>query len=273
MIGLVAGLVGGMAGIGGSLVMLPALGLLLGYDEPQRSVQHVYMAAAMIVNVLVALPATLQHARAGNVKRELVRHVLPSMAVAIILGVLLSETFDGRRLVHVLAAFIIAYSLVNVVGALSGRAEREWSGARGGPGALCGVGALGGFFAGLLGIGGGVVMVPLLQVLCRVPLRAAVGTSSAVMCISATIGGSLKLWGVPSHGHSITETLLLAAAMAPTAILGGLAGAKLANHLPVRSLRLVVSLLLAVAAARLALSERPGSHVESGAKVEEHSHE
>lgn len=273
MIGLVAGLVGGMAGIGGSLVMLPALGLLLGYDEPQRSVQHVYMAAAMVVNVLVALPATLQHARAGNVKRELVRYVLPTMAVAIIVGVLLSETFDGRRLVHVLAAFIVAYSLVNVFAAVRGRAERDWRGARGGPGALSGVGAIGGFFAGLLGIGGGVVMVPLLQMLCRVPLRAAVGTSSAVMCISAAIGGSLKLWGVPSHGHSISEALILAAAMAPTAIVGGLSGAKLANRLPVRSLRLVVSLLLAVAAARLALSERPGTHVGAETKAGEPSHE
>ncbi len=54
-IGLVAGLVGGLAGIGGSIIMLPALGLFLGYKTPARTEHHLYMASAMTVNILVAL--------------------------------------------------------------------------------------------------------------------------------------------------------------------------------------------------------------------------
>ncbi|MCA9299660.1 MAG: hypothetical protein KDA28_11370, partial [Phycisphaerales bacterium] len=50
VIGLIAGVLGGMAGIGGSLIMLPGLGLLLGYEPHER--QHLYMAAAMCVNLL-----------------------------------------------------------------------------------------------------------------------------------------------------------------------------------------------------------------------------
>ena len=47
--GFGAGLLGGFVGIGGSIIMIPAMLLLLGQN------QHLYQAAAMIVNVVVAL--------------------------------------------------------------------------------------------------------------------------------------------------------------------------------------------------------------------------
>ena len=58
-IGLCAGLLGGLLGIGGSVVMIPAMSVIFG------PAQHLYQGAAMIVNFFVVIPAVIQHRRAG----------------------------------------------------------------------------------------------------------------------------------------------------------------------------------------------------------------
>ena len=60
-IGLVAGLLGGLLGIGGGVVMIPAIALLLGRDI------HLAQAASMNVIFFVAAPAVVRHWRAGAV--------------------------------------------------------------------------------------------------------------------------------------------------------------------------------------------------------------
>jgi uncharacterized membrane protein YfcA len=107
---------------------------------------------------------------------------------------------------------------------------------------------------GLLGLGGGVMLVPLLQLLCRVPLKKAIATSSAVICATALVGAGLKMGSLARLGQSAGAALALALAMGPTAVLGGAIGAKLTHALPVRAVRVVVTVLLGVAAWRLAMS-------------------
>ncbi len=56
-LGMGAGLIGGLAGVGGSLIMLPGLHLL--YPDAAADDHHLYVAAAMSVNVAVAIPSAL----------------------------------------------------------------------------------------------------------------------------------------------------------------------------------------------------------------------
>jgi uncharacterized membrane protein YfcA len=257
VIGLAAGVVGGLAGIGGSLVMLPALGYFFGFDEPERSVQHLYMASAMVVNAVVAAPATWMHARAGAIRRNLVVWILPPMTVGMVAGVLISERVDGHRLIDILALFILSYCVLNVVRAIARTPEAHVDPIDAPRAALVVLGVVTGLLGGLLGIGGGVIMVPALQLLLRVPLKNAIAASSAVMCVTALVGSGFKLSGLHTHGQALPDALLLAAAMAPTAFVGGLLGARLVQRLPLNTVRLAISVLLALAAARLALSHRP----------------
>jgi uncharacterized membrane protein YfcA len=123
-----------------------------------------------------------------------------------------------------------------------------------GPPVLLGIGGGAGFAAGVLGIGGGTLIVPALQLLARVRLRQAIGTSNASMIASALLGATFKFSTLSHHGHSWTEGALLVLAMAPGAMLGGTAGAHLAHKLPVRAVRLVVSSVLLIVAIHLALT-------------------
>lgn len=256
-IGLAAGVIGGMAGIGGSLVMLPALGFFLGYDEPERTRQHLYMAAAMVVNAVVSIPATYTHAKAGSVRRNLVLWVVGSMIPAMIGGVALSDRLDGHRLIDLLAAFIFAYCVLNIVRVIGRTPDASVNPVDAPRAALVLLGIITGLIGGLLGIGGGVVMVPALQLLFRVPLKNAIAASSAVMVVTALVGSGAKLSGLGGHGQSAADALVLAAAMAPTAFVGGLIGAKLTQRLPVPIVRVIISVVLAAAAARLAFAHRP----------------
>lgn len=252
MIGLVAGVIGGLAGIGGSLIMIPGLALVLGYDDESHSRHHVFMAAAMVVNVLVSAPAGIRHARAGAVRMDLLRVILPVMLMSIVVGVLVSNRLSGERLKILLALFISVYCVYNLVKAALRHGDPDVSLERRGWPVLGSIGGVTGFLAGLVGIGGGIVMVPALQMISGVRLRHAIGTSSAIMAISAVLGASMKVGTLESVGRSWTEALMLAGVMGPLAFLGGWVGARLTHALPLQGVRVVISILLLAAAARLA---------------------
>lgn len=252
LIGLCGGLAGGLAGIGGSLVMLPGLAIFLGYQDATHSEQHVYQAAASAVNVLVTLPSVMQHRRAGVVKREWVKMLMPIVAASVIAGVLLSNVIEGTHLKRILAGAIAAYCVWNFIRVVRKSPEREHAGnARKGVLSLIGVGA--GLFSGLLGIGGGVLLVPGLEVFAKVPLRVAVGVSSSIIVVTAAIAAAIKGATLGSQGHTFAEAFRLVVALGPLAMLGGLIGAKLVHTLPLRVVRIVLTTILFGAAIRMAM--------------------
>ncbi|MBX3317049.1 MAG: sulfite exporter TauE/SafE family protein [Phycisphaeraceae bacterium] len=250
LIGLGAGCIGGIAGIGGSMVMLPGLSLVFGTSP--ASTHHLYMAAAMAVNMAVAIPAARKHRQAGAVRSDIVRRVLPVMALAIVAGVLLSNLIDGSYLRLGLAAFIFLYTLGTFIALALRKPDHSGTRERTSTPNLLAIAIIAGLLGGLLGIGGGVVMVPALQLLCRLPLRQAIGTSAGIMWLTALIGATLKLATLHTHDQSIANALLLALLMAPGAIIGARIGASLAHSLPLPIVRAIIATILTIAAARMA---------------------
>jgi uncharacterized membrane protein YfcA len=258
LIGLIAGLLGGLAGVGGSVFILPALHIVFGpwiFGEPaDPQIHHVYMAAAMTVNVAVSLPATLQHHRAGAVRTETLPALLPVSVVAMIAGVLLSNRLTGADLRVLLAVCLVLYCVWNLR-VIARPRRRKFSGEgrveRITPGRLGMCGASTGLVGGLLGLGGGFLMVPLLQLLCNMRLKNAIATSSAVLCVTAAIGAVLKLVTLPQHEESIAHAARFALLMIPTGVIGALLGARWLHYLPVTAVRTIMTLLILAAATRL----------------------
>jgi uncharacterized membrane protein YfcA len=248
IIGLAAGILGGLAGVGGSMIMLPALHWVFG--EKSAHTHHMYMAAAMTVNVFVAFPAALRHHRNGAVRKDLLGALVPMTIVSMLVGVFTGNLFDGGALRIGLALFLLAYCSFNVW-RLMAKKGIDADGQRTTRPRLLISAAMTGFVGGLLGLGGGVMLVPALQMICRVPLKQAIATSSAVICMTAIVGASAKLASLPSLDQSVGGALLLAGAMAPTAMIGGVLGAQLTHMLPTRTVRIVMTVLLLVAAAKL----------------------
>jgi hypothetical protein len=160
LIGLLAGVVGGISGIGGSIVMLPALGLFHGYESADKARHHVYMAASMMVNIVVALSSSLQHRRQGFVRIDLLKVMVPAMGAGMIGGVLLSSHSPGRWPVLALAVFIWCYCAFTLVTLAKKLPQRPENAPTPPASVLMGIGFATGIFGGYLGVGGGILLVP-----------------------------------------------------------------------------------------------------------------
>ena len=258
-IGLVMGTFGGLLGVGGAVIMIPALVAAFGEN------QHLYQAAAMICNSFVSVSALAVHKKAGVLMPSVLKYLIPSAALGIIVGVAVtnSSTF-ARGNSYLLARLLGIYLAIEVVrNCLRFRGSR----ARGDGLDLTGVrssrpltllaGVLTGLLGGVLGLGGGVVCVPAQQILLNMPLKRAITNSTATVAVISLIGGLYKNLTLPAQGISIAESARLAAIVIPGAVLGGLFGGRLMYVLPKNVVRAVFTALLALASYRL-LTVPPG---------------
>jgi len=101
-----------------------------------------------------------------------------------------------------------------------------------------------GIISGMLGIGGGVLVIPALVFLFSFPHRKAVGTSLAMLLPPIGIFALLKYWHEDHNNVDFKAALLLAAGFA----IGGYVGGGLAQLLGGAALRRVFALFLIVAA-------------------------
>ncbi len=275
-IGLLAGLVGGLLGIGGSTVFIPIATLVLGPD------QQVYQAAAMILNTAVAASATVRHWRAGVLNA---RRVVPTAIVAIVAvlgGVAAGNVLGGDVLSRLFGALLLALAASEIRAVLRPARvgdqgpDRENPHPREHPGLLGSIGAAMGLLGGLLGVGGGTIGVPLFRYAARLPLRVCIGTAAAVTLPLAAVGAIYKnasLSSLPGESADAERlALLIAAAVVPTAIAGAFMGATLVHKLPLRAIRLAFIVLLLSAGARMSLAPNgSGSDLSpEGSKVEAH---
>ena len=225
-LGLVAGTLGGLLGVGGSVVMIPGLTIILGRH------QHTYQAAAMITNVAVSVPAALRHHTAGALRLSRLRWMMPTALLGVTLGVWLSNLpwFQGRDggvwLGRLLAAFLAYVILVNLRKLMGPKIRdddhqppavvKPWRDA--------GVGSVTGVVAGLLGIGGGAVAVPLQHAWLGLPLRTCIANSSTLICITAAAGALYKNATLYTHDQPWQQSVAVALMLAPSCWLGGTSG-------------------------------------------------
>jgi uncharacterized protein len=251
-IGLLAGTVGGLVGIGGSIVMLPALAIFHGYESEDKARHHVYMAASMLVNIAVSLSATRQHKKHGAARNDVILPLMVSMSLGIILGVLGSNQGSGKLAVWAFAGFIWAYCLYTFVTLVRRLPERPEDSPSPPMWVLGTIGLMTGLLAGFLGVGGGILLVPLLQI-AGLPLRHAIAGSAGVMWVSALIGAGTKIWFLPSLGFSRWDAIEIAAPMGAGALLGAWFGAWLSHALKIPALKVVIIVVLSLAALRMVM--------------------
>ena len=106
------------------------------------------------------------------------------------------------------------------------------------------IGLVAGFFSALLGVGGGIVIVPMLLLLGGWDMRSATATSLAAIGITATAGVAVYA----AHGE---VRPVYAALVGVPAAFGALGGTSLQQRLPVRTLSYLFAALLVAIAIRM----------------------
>ena len=265
-IGLIAGLLGSTLGVGGGIFTVPMLTLVLHLPI------HIAIGSSLVAIVATSSTATSQYtkSRLTNVRLGLILETATTPG-AIVGGLVV--VFLGSSVLSALFGVVLIYVAYTMItrqphgtednppehspakhGNASGSSSK-WLGnsyydqnlhkrvsysvshIREGLGA--------GFFAGglssLLGIGGGIVQVPILNLVMGLPMKPAIATSSFMIAITATVGALMHYY----HGH------IYPAIVAPL-IIGVFLGARLGTEIAQRArgalLRRVFGMLLLVAA-------------------------
>ncbi len=104
----------------------------------------------------------------------------------------------------------------------------------------------GGIVSGSLGVGSGIIFIPVLAIYFLVPQKAAQGTALAVMVPMALLG-AFRYWRNPA----IDVSMSLVALLVIGALGGVLVGTEIANHLPGHWLRKAFAVFMVVAAVRM----------------------
>lgn len=123
---------------------------------------------------------------------------------------------------------------------------------------------LAGVASTLLGVGGGVIMVPLLSSFANVPIKRAASASLAIITIVAFVGVVAQEINAP--GDMLFD---VAAMLAATALIGAYVGRWLNKVLPEKLFRLIFALLLVFSALRLAgMLPIASAHLDFGVDVQ-----
>lgn len=251
--GVVAGLIAGLLGVGGGVVVVPALVWLFaeaGFIEGW--IFHLAVGTSLAILIGTGSASAYSHHRRGAVHWDLVRILVPGLVVGAWIGSAVAGLLDEAWLRRIFGLFMVYVGL----SMLLTRARGE---GRGLPGALgmrlagTGIGSL----SALLGIGGGVLTVPFLS-RSGLDMRRAVATSAACgppIALAGVLGFIAVGWGregLPPgstgfvYWPAVAGILLASAPSAPI-------GAHLAHSLPLPVLKRIFAVLVLAVAAKLLL--------------------
>jgi len=189
--GVFAGVLAGLLGIGGGTVMVPIL-LALGY-EPIQAVAT--SSLAIIVN---SLSGSFQNWRMGLLDFNRVLWLGIPAVITVQLGVFIANNLPQRLLLIAFAILLVVnIFLVSLRRNLVNRntSERQAGQQMNSNWGKVLTGSLAGLMAGLLGVGGGVIMVPLQMALLGEPIKRAIQTSLGVVVLTAiasTVGHAFR---------------------------------------------------------------------------------
>lgn len=252
--GAAAGLLAGLLGVGGGLVIVPALAwLLAGHDVPGGHLMHLAVGSSLAAIIPTAIASLLAHHRRGSVHWPAVRALLPGIVAGTLAGAWLARQVSSPGLALFFGVFEILVAL-QLFFAVKPGAHRGLPG-RAGMGIAGGVI---GMVSALLGIGGGTLTTPFL-LWNGIDIRRAVGTSATCGLPIALAGAAGFAWGgwVVMAGTVWTTGFIYWPAVAgivlasvPLAPLG----ARLAHHLPRGLLQRVFAVFLLLIGTKMLLS-------------------
>jgi hypothetical protein len=226
-----------MVGLGGGLIFSP-LFVILGYAKSEAA------SASLFLNLIAAASAAYTYSRKNMVDFSLSIPLIVSSSLAAPIGSYLNMRIDLKPFLITMAV-VLALAGVRMLISPPDEAESgSMQSSRKIIGGI-GIGACIGLLGGLLGIGGGVFVVPLLIYVLKTPTKIAAASSTFIVCFSSLTG----FLGYASMAK-INWMFILPAAVASFA--GGQAGARImSSRLKGKSIRVIFSVILFILCAKL----------------------
>ncbi len=251
--GAAGGLLAGLLGVGGGIVMVPALEIALAAaGVPVGIRMHVAVGTSLAAIVPTALASSRAHRRRDAIDAGVARRWIPPVALGAAVGAVAAGLASDTTLRIVFGVVALSVAVI-----MLGRRGREPAG-EGGAMATAAPRALPagiGFVSAMMGIGGGTLSVPLLARL-GLSMHAAVGTSAWLgfwVALPAAAGFALLGFGregLPAASVGFVSLPGLAI-LVPASVLAAPLGARIAHGLSRRALRRAFGAFLLAVAARM----------------------
>lgn len=266
VLGLVVGYLSGLFGVGGGFMLTPLLNVLLGIPMP------IAVGSSLAQMILVAALSARRHHAAGFADKRLALYMGPGVIIGSFGGMLLLVFLANLGKMRFLGSDVPVVSVVLngvFVLLLTVIAVRFWRDANAAentsnapllwangpiPVALpvCGIERCSlvsiilfsmviGVMAGLLGVGGGVIIVPVLVSGFGIALRVTIGTSSLIILLSSIVATAMQVYA----GHI---DLHIVVPLAIGSVLGVEVGARHSHRLPVPKLKKAFAILVLLVA-------------------------
>ena len=239
-VGFAAGLLSGMFGVGGGILIVP--GLMWVATMEQRRAHGTSLAAVLPI----ALSGLVTYVANDHVNLGVAGALIAGSLIGTLLGTAWLARAPKRTLSLAFAAVLVV-SAVRLLFEIGG--SREHALTIGSAVVLVSTGFVAGVLAGLLGIGGGVVMVPAMMLVVGLAPVVAKGTSLAVIVPTAIIG----TWRNRRNLNvDVRAGAIVGFAGAGTAVIGGVIADRMPDHVS----NVLFGLLLVYMAARLVREAR-----------------
>lgn len=247
LLGLAAGFLSGLLGIGGGIIMAPMLLYvppLLGCGALSMKV----VAGLTIVQGLVScLSGVIAHRRFHFVSGKLTSWMGGTIFIAALVGGAGANHVANHLLLGIFAILaLIASGLVFVPTMADSDAPNVEKFTFSRPRAVFVAGAVG-LLGGLVGQGGSFILIPLMTSFIQVPTRIAIGSNLGIVFLSS-LAGFLGKAATGQIAWMLTIPIVLT--VVPAAQLGS----ALSRKVPVAKLRFLLAICIAIAAARLSVS-------------------
>lgn len=243
-IGLIAGFVAGLLGVGGGLILVPVLSWVYVHEGfPAAFNIHMALGTSLGTIVFTSVSSLRAHHGHGAVRWDVVRRITPGIVLGTLAGGLAAAWLPdlGLRLFFTLFLF---YAATQMLLGLKPKAHRQLPGWTG----MTAAGGVIGLVSSWVGIGGGTLSVPFLA-WCNVRFQEAIGTSAAIGLPIALAGAA----GYALSGQAVRDLpdwslgfiyLPALSAIAVMSVLAAPWGAQLTHRLPVARLRRIFAGLL-----------------------------
>ncbi|MBL4634382.1 MAG: sulfite exporter TauE/SafE family protein [Kofleriaceae bacterium] len=239
-LGFLVSIASGMLGIGGGILMAPALLYLPSLLGLEDMPMHTIAGLTITQSVAASAVASIQHRRRGYVDTSLVLWMAVPLALASLAGGLASPWASAQLLK-------ILFAVMALVGAglMSLPPGDEEEGPKANRALVVCIALIVGAMGGAVGQGGSFLLIPLMIHLLRVPTRIAIGSNLGIVLLGSTAGFTGKL----ATGQLQWS---LATGLVAGAVLGAWVGSRVGHSFAPDKLRKILGAVVALGAIAIA---------------------
>lgn len=251
LLGAAAGCLAGLMGIGGGLIIVPALVFIFHTQGMADTlIMHMALGTSLATIVPTAIASLRAHHRRGAVLWLVVWQLAPGIVAGALAGAALADELTGTLLKRLFGVFVLMVALQMALNARPAP-HRRIPGRTG----MTAAGSIIGGISAIVGIGGGTLTVPFLT-WCRIGIHHAVATSAACglpIALAGSLGFAVAGWNeanlpAMSSGYLYWPAIV---SITATSVIFAPLGARLAHALPGDLLKRVFAVVLALIGIRM----------------------